>query len=605
MIKLIAGRLGSQYNSLSIKQKINMLFISSCVVLLILLTYFANVFSSNIMVHTLMEEQIEQNLTLISEKLNMLLEIAENYSRLVVSNRNIQLIMKDFNPDDNFSVYRTRVSIQSLLENIVQPDAFIDAMFVGSNEGVLFPSTDVVPLDIAADRPAGLVPFVRSSAWLDMRPNQYRKRGVPQSALTLSRVIIDSETGSQLGMLYTTVSEPYVAGLYSGIQLGRTGTITIVNRENIVVSSADASRIFGTVDSDLLARTLQSPSNSRTVRVEGEARLVVVKSFPKLDWLLVASVPVDEISNANKTLTIRLYMLGVVFILIAIVLSNFVSSRITNPIRSLMAMVRNVGEGDMEARADIVDKDEIGLLAKEFNVMVKKTGDLLERVYTEQKEKQEFSLALLQAQTNPHFLYNTLESICGLAELNRKQELIEMVQHLAGFYRGVLSKGSVIIPVKDEIRNLEHYLKIMQVRYGDSLHYRLDVQQEAYRCATINMLLQPIAENAIYHGLKNKRGEGWLEISCRCENNRLMFTVADNGVGMDPRLLEGIFADGDADYRRKSFGLKSMNERIKLHFGDEFGLQIDGVPGVGTTVRVWLPARNLEGESYAKGYDRG
>lgn len=257
--------------------------------------------------------------------------------------------------------------------------------------------------------------------------------------------------------------------------------------------------------------------------------------------------------------------------------------------------MKYIGEGDLEARVDIKSRDELGVVAQEFNKMVAKTSELMNNIFREQKKKREYELAMLQSQINPHFLYNTLESICGLAELNRNEDIISTVNELAAFYRGVLSKGSNIIPIEDEISITVNYLNIIKVRYGDKFDYTIELDDEIFKYNTVKLVLQPLIENSIYHGLKNKRGRGMISIKGFVKNGKVNLHVSDNGIGMTSGELKRLFNNEDMGYSKRGFGLKSTNERIKLYFGNEYGLQIESALGKGTTVKVTLPARVFGG----------
>ncbi|MNI40714.1 Sensor histidine kinase YehU [compost metagenome] len=202
----------------------------------------------------------------------------------------------------------------------------------------------------------------------------------------------------------------------------------------------------------------------------------------------------------------------------------------------------------------------------------------------------------MQSQINPHFLYNTLESICGLADLKRNADVVKIVNQLALFYRGVLSKGSSIISMEDEILITQTYLEILKIRYGDQMDYTLDFDPEVYKYKTIKLLLQPIVENSIYHGLKNKRGKGHIRIKGSVKGEQLVIVVADNGVGIKKERLDTILSREESDYKKKSFGLKSTDDRIKLYFGSEYGLEIVSEYGRGTMITLRLPTHETRGD---------
>lgn len=182
-----------------------------------------------------------------------------------------------------------------------------------------------------------------------------------------------------------------------------------------------------------------------------------------------------------------------------------------------------------------------------------------------------------------------------LAELNQNKELIDTVKNLAKFYRGVLSKGSNIIQIRDEINITENYLKILKVRYFNNLEYKIDINKELEEYVVLKLCLQPLVENAMYHGLRNKEGKGVITISGYLFEDKICLSVKDNGIGIKPEQLEDLLIKNDNfEYKNKGFGLKSTHERIKLYFGTDYGLEITSTYGEGTRVDIIFPQKKME-----------
>lgn len=287
-----------------------------------------------------------------------------------------------------------------------------------------------------------------------------------------------------------------------------------------------------------------------------------------------------------------------VFVFAAILLGVTVFSRkimlsITEPIRRLARATKQAGSGDFAVRAEEDSVDEMAVLNASFNQMVEKIGQLVERNRLEQINLRQTELKVLQAQINPHFLYNTLDSIIWLAEAGKKEQVVEMVSALSDFFRTTLSKGRDYITLQEEEKHIRSYLQIQQFRYRDILEYEIDIPHEMYRYPILKLTLQPLVENALYHGIKNKRGIGHIWVSAKEEDTRLVFCVRDNGIGMTPEKLGEVRAliCGDAcdDNAKNGFGLFNVNQRLQLNYGEEFGLKIDSVYGEGTTVFAMVP----------------
>lgn len=286
----------------------------------------------------------------------------------------------------------------------------------------------------------------------------------------------------------------------------------------------------------------------------------------------------------------------VLFIVILALISSFKTVRkITRPLDKLIDATNRIADGDFESKVSIDSDDEIMMLADSVNDMSGKLNLLVETIKEDEKIMRYAELRLLQEQINPHFLYNTLDTIVWLVESNDNERAIEVVMALSKLFRLVLSKGQELIPIKNEKEHIETYLSIQQVRYNDILDYSIDIDKEIYNYEIQKLTLQPLVENSLYHGIKYKRAKGKIEITGRKENNDIILTIKDDGVGMDEETLEKLRKEITRKCKETDagFGLANVNERIRMHFGEEYGMKIDSVQNVGTTVTVTIPAINF------------
>jgi len=266
--------------------------------------------------------------------------------------------------------------------------------------------------------------------------------------------------------------------------------------------------------------------------------------------------------------------------------------------------MRQVELGNFSVRADIQSTNEIGELGRDFNLMVAEISKLLLRITEQQELKRKSELKALQMQINPHFLYNTLDSIIWMAEGGKQQEVIAMSSALARLFRLSISKGKEIIDIGSEVEHVRNYLTIQKIRYKDKLDYRIEIPDEIKSYKTVKIILQPLVENAIYHGIKNKEGTGLIIIGGRkTHTTGIELFVQDDGVGMNEetmRLLQERIKGNkaviplDSSLLHSGLGVHNVDERIKLYFGPDYGLVYESKEDVGTTVRIQLPA--IEGE---------
>lgn len=292
----------------------------------------------------------------------------------------------------------------------------------------------------------------------------------------------------------------------------------------------------------------------------------------------------------QRAMTGSLLSFGILTLMVAL-FSIYLPGSFTKPITDLIGVTDRVAKGDLEARSRNDSKDEVGVLAHSMNQMIEKINELLKQITKEQIRIREAELELLQSQINPHFLYNTLDTIIWLAEGGDEKRVVSMVKSLSSFFRTSLSRGRDIITIREELVHAKSYLEIQQFRYQDILTYTIDVPDEIGDFMIPKITIQPLIENALYHGIKNKRGGGNITISTRNEGDDLVISVTDNGIGMtDERLAEvteGLSGDQPAD--NAIYGLYNVNERIKLKFGNKYGITLHSVFGEGSTCDILLP----------------
>lgn len=307
----------------------------------------------------------------------------------------------------------------------------------------------------------------------------------------------------------------------------------------------------------------------------------------------------QDIENLQVQMHDRVYrfiafwgIVSAIIVIVAIIMAIFMVRDITRPISKLCDVTERIAKGDFKSRADIKTDDEIMVLANSVNDMSGHLEVMVDTIKEDEAKMRHTELRLLQEQINPHFLYNTLDTIVWLVESGKSEEAINVVMSLSDFFRLVLSHGKELITIKDEEQHIRSYLDIQQVRYRDILDFEIDIDDELYDYSILKMTLQPLVENSLYHGIKNKRTSGKIYITGRREGENIVLSVKDDGVGMDEETLEQLRDEisGNNNDTGKGFGLANVNERIKMHFGREYGMQIESKKGEGTCVRVTIPA---------------
>lgn len=276
---------------------------------------------------------------------------------------------------------------------------------------------------------------------------------------------------------------------------------------------------------------------------------------------------------------------------VIIYVSYHIPLSITRPIRKLSEVTDQVAKGNLDVRSEVKGGVEVSMLSDSLNTMIDKINELLDQVTKEQVRLRKAEFEVLQSQINPHFLYNTLDAITWLAESGEQKKVVSMVGSLSEFFRTALNGGRDIITIEEELQHVRSYLEIEQVRYQDILRYEISVPEELNKYLIPKITIQPLVENALYHGIKNKRGPGMILIKAKKEKDFFNIQIEDNGIGIEEERLEQVRA-GIRDKvltGKDIYGLYNVNERIRLNFGEQYGILIESVHGEKTVVSVILP----------------
>ncbi len=309
----------------------------------------------------------------------------------------------------------------------------------------------------------------------------------------------------------------------------------------------------------------------------------------------------DQVANVIVTMIVALFS-----IIIASVLVNIlVTDSITTPIRMLCEKTAMIAKGDFTTRTSCENHDELSILSDSFNDMAFKLEQQVKSIKLEQENLRYMESKLLQTQINPHFLYNTLDTIVWLIEGDKNKEAIDIVISLSEFFRIVVSKGKDFITIREEEIHIKSYLQIQQSRYKDILDYEINIPEELYGYQILKLTMQPLIENSLYHGIKMLRARGKITVTGEIMDEVICFHVIDNGIGMDEEELNALRKEIETPGSKQSagFGLANVNKRIKLNYGNIFGLDIQSKKGEGTNIRIKIPARLLEKDRIEVGYE--
>jgi two-component system, sensor histidine kinase YesM len=406
--------------------------------------------------------------------------------------------------------------------------------------------------------------------------------------VSISKAVIDTTTGKCKGVILIDMKLDIIKNIIESIHPSNMGFIYIIDSKDEIVYSPVNTTVYRIKSEWFRA----SQMGILIKNIEGKREELFHYNSTYTQWKTVGAFPLDEAQKVVTLIAYASYSIAILIMLFAIVLAVLSARSIANPITKLRLLMKGVEAGNFDVRFHKKYNDEIGQLGESYNTMIDKISELINMVQTQEKSKRKAEIEILQAQIKPHFLYNTLDTIQWMAQEHDAQDIVDLVDSLTNMLRIGLSKGSEIITVRMEIKHVESYLIIQKTRYEDKLNYTIQVEESLMSCRMIKLILQPLVENAIYHGIKEKRGQGQIQISGRLESGMIHFQVTDNGIGMTPEKLEQInqlLKESSLQPNEIGYGIFNVNAKIKLNFGNEYGLSFQSVYGEGTTVDVWHP----------------
>lgn len=404
------------------------------------------------------------------------------------------------------------------------------------------------------------------------------------------------DSDSSDGVILVDLNFNLIKDMVSRIAIGDRGYIFIIDKNGDIVYHPKRDLIYSGLRTEDMEGILNSQTSVFRDNVDGEEVDYIITESEDSDWLVVGKVFVDDANIYRQTLRNYFATMIVVSLVIAVILGILLAGSILSPVKKLLAGIFTFQSGQLDVSVHVESENELGILTRSFNQMTKRIKALVEENKRSERNKRKSELDALQAQINPHFLYNTLDSIVWMGEAGKNDEVVKMTSSLAKLFRISISKGQEYIPLRQEIEHVKSYLTIQQMRYGDKLSYSIDVDERLMNVRIIKILLQPIVENAIYHGIKKLPGEGLIEIRVTQEphidgeKDYMHIEIEDNGMGMNhetvKRLLTG---EINPESRGSGVGVHNVDQRIKLYYGESYGLDIQSEEFEGTIITLRLP----------------
>ena len=528
----------------------------------------------------------------MNQNIDSYIDYMENIAYLISSNEDVQDYLFD-EKIDNEGRYRILNQLQTIL------DSRSDIRNVGIiskngrmliNDGSKSVNQD---LDLntqewyatALEKPNG--PILTSSHV------QHIISGERPWVITLSRGIRDrSGSGEKEGVFFIDLNYSAISELCDQSTVGTKGYAFILDAKGNIVYHPQQQQLYNELQTENISLIMDTDEDTVLTGTGNDGKLYSISRSGKTGWTVVDCTSVRELLRKSRQAQSVYVLTAIILVIVALLFSRFMARSITLPIQKLRDSMKKVQEGDFSVSDVVVDsKNEIGSLTKSFDVMTLRIHELMEQNVHEQEEKRKSELKALQSQINPHFLYNTLDSIIWMAEGKKNEEVVLMTASLARLLRQSISNEDEVVPIANEVEYARGYLTIQKMRYKDKLEFQIEVDSSILYIPLIKLVLQPIIENAIYHGLKYKESKGLLIVKGFMKDGNAVLQVIDDGVGMDEETLAHIYDKHKVNYHSNGVGVYNVQKRLKLYYGEDYGITYTSELGKGTTATITIPGR--------------
>ncbi|MBM7569077.1 sensor histidine kinase [Paenibacillus sacheonensis] len=542
----------------------------------------------------IVEEQVSKvaslTITQVSDKLNLFFKKLDDSSMMVLNSKLIQAVLEQKSETTPYELNEMVKNSKELLTSIMINSTEILDIYIfdvkRNNSVFSGDSLMSVPDQWDSDWYEAILKANGNTVWFGISQTSYLKKtetGFP--VFGLGRAIRSWETGEIIGVMFYEIMADLLIDELDRVQFGDTGYIYVTNDENRYFYHPDPAEYGQASRIELPEKMRQSDSDKKKTLVIPE----------KLDngWHVVGVVPLKELTADSASIRNFTLWIALGSIVLAVGMGVFGIRKIGNPLVNLSRLMKKGEAGDLTVRSGHIGRNEIGQLGRSFNKMIGQIALLIERISKEESEKKKAEIRALRYQINPHFLYNTLNSIRWMAKLNRTNDVDSAVTTLVQLLEGSLERGGVFGTIGGELELLEKYMIIQEYRYENKIELYTDCPEELLDVPIPRMLLQPIVENAIFHGIAPKEEKGTIAIQVQQLGEDLLIRIKDDGVGMDKELIGRLLISSKERMTKgmTSIGLRHVDQTIKLYYGNAYGVKVASAEGEGTSVLITFSRR--------------
>lgn len=418
------------------------------------------------------------------------------------------------------------------------------------------------------------------------------------NGLLLGRAIKSLTEGDILGYLIIRINESHLTNIYKDTDIGSDADIFVIDANGLVISSRSPRVPVSTVFPDAamvnkIGALKKTGQHVFPYVLDGKEYLISFAPIEGVDWYVVSTIPYAYLNSDSEKILVGAIFISTSCFILAVFLSYFFAATILSPLRRLRKAMYQAQQGNLSISVNDTYSDEIGEVTQHFNNMLNEINHLMENIKHKENQKRRAELRAMQAQINPHFLSNTLNIVKFLAKNQGARNIEEIITSLIQLFHVAVGKGDDLITVREEIEYVQNYINIQEYRYLNKFQFHYEMEPDILDCLLPRLLLQPIVENALIHGIGPMEGQGMVVVKGFLYEQSVKFIVTDNGVGIPEEKLKTLLSG--AERRQGGIGISNVNERIKMYFGAPYGVTLESVPDLYTTVEITLPVVRKDG----------
>ncbi|WP_256201029.1 sensor histidine kinase [Thermoanaerobacter thermocopriae] len=523
-----------------------------------------------------------QTLNQANKNISKMLENMKNTILYISMNKELQYNLSRNDKETPFQINREVTAIRN---SILYPGIFnknyssIEIFALRKNQYPMrLEQNDVMSSKVVEDKE-----WYKKTIQLNGRLYWYINNDFGKQMISVSRLVFDVKNFTKpIAVISVDMDMSKIASIISDIHLGKTGKVYLVDDKGELIYSEDKSFLY-----PYTTKLYNSSSRSNFITMNGNKIMVIYNTLPQNGWKLVGMIPLNELNEKAKMIRNFIYLTALLSVVIAALISLYFSYSISQPIIKLATEMKRVEKGNFNISVEENWDGEIGVLYSSFNYMIKRINELIHEVYLSKIKEKDAELKALQAQINPHFLYNTLDTVNWLAVKHNAPEISKIVNSLASILRYSINKGNDVTTVDKELKHVESYITIQKIRFKDKFEVSFNIDKRILHYKTIKLILQPLVENAIIHGIETYEGKGKILINGYLGDGKIVFEVINNGNPIDLDVVNKLLDSPSED--KDSYGIQNVNERIKLYYGEEYGLYYQVIDN-NTVARIVIPA---------------